>query len=298
MSVCEGDDAKGKGRPHFHHRGNDDVLDSSISFLGLEPAERSDCNHYHYQPAARPSSTHQHFRHSEEGQQSASIYADATCYRDSIYPFNEHEDFHVAFISHAQENRRPFPRSACTPRSLQDDWREVSVGYRPSTELEMMPCLVGSDTSSFENSWNSRDHDCDGVTMAADQFSHPTHEPLSRIPSTRHLSLDKKGTFSPTCSIEKTVEVFPGEFLRLRGAEETRQAIQNDFFMPCECVCCFLTILCILDADFALCPKCRVVSPMSCSSCNGSSDGGVGLGFTIEDLARFQKDLTRKHYRR
>ena len=73
-----------------------------------------------------------------------------------------------------------------------------------------------------------------------------------------------------------TIEVAPGVFLRLRGAAETSWAIRNDFYIPIECVCCTRTILCIQDADYVLCPDCRVVGPIRPPQ--ERSNGGVGLG--------------------
>jgi len=125
----------------------------------------------------------------------------------------------------------------------------------------------------------------DGMLVAGARFGHTKPEPFSRKPY-KQLSFDKKANYSSE-NYDRTIEVFPGEFLRLRGADETWRAIQVDFYMPCECVCCLDTIFCIQDADFVLCPNCRVVSPMAGVSHEGS-DGGVGLGFTMSDLACFQ----------
>ena len=58
-----------------------------------------------------------------------------------------------------------------------------------------------------------------------------------------------------------------------------------------ECICCANTIFAIQDADFVLCPDCRVVSPMDGKEFDGVSDGGVGLGFKMEDLAKWQEDI-------
>jgi len=77
-----------------------------------------------------------------------------------------------------------------------------------------------------------------------------------------------------------TIEVAPGEFLRLRGAVETSDAIQNDFYIPAECICCDQTLLCIQDADYVLCPDCRVVVPLR--PVNERSNGGVGLGCKLD----------------
>ena len=86
------------------------------------------------------------------------------------------------------------------------------------------------------------------------------------------------------------IEVSPGVFLRLRGAAETWRAIKRDFYMPCECSCCSLTIFCFQDANFVLCPDCLVVSPMGDAAIDGT-DGGVGLGFKMESLAKWQADI-------
>jgi hypothetical protein len=91
------------------------------------------------------------------------------------------------------------------------------------------------------------------------------------------------------------LEVSPGLHLQLRGADETWRAIQNDFYMPSECICCNLAIFCIQDADFVLCPGCKVVGPMK--GVLKASDGGVGLGFTYDDLAKWQGDIEKSRQR-
>jgi len=93
----------------------------------------------------------------------------------------------------------------------------------------------------------------------------------------------------------KMIEVSRGICLRLRGADETWKAIAVDFYMPCGCLSCLLTIFCIQDADYVLCPVCRVVSPME-GATTSESDGGVGLGFTMGDLAKWQGEIQKNRY--
>jgi hypothetical protein len=80
--------------------------------------------------------------------------------------------------------------------------------------------------------------------------------------------------------------VSPGHEARLRGAAETFQAIQQDFYLACVCFDCQAPLFCIFDAWLVLCPHCRVLSPIYHS--NGdvamNQEGGVGLGFTMETL--------------
>ena len=80
------------------------------------------------------------------------------------------------------------------------------------------------------------------------------------------------------------------EYFRLRGADETYRAIQHDFITSILCPCCESTLLAIADADFVLCPQCRVVSPLR----ESPSHGGVGLGFLLEDLTEDQAELARR----
>jgi hypothetical protein len=96
----------------------------------------------------------------------------------------------------------------------------------------------------------------------------------------------------PPPSYQQTIEISPGVHVRLRGADETWKAIENDFYMPAECICCESTIFCIQNADYILCPDCRVVSRMEDLSSHGM--GGVGLGFKYEDLARWQEAILRE----
>jgi len=132
---------------------------------------------------------------------------------------------------------------------------------------ETVPGLAESESgSSFESSWDEK-------------YFSPNHvPPVARLSDSKQQLEDKK-----------IIEVSPGEYLRFRGADETWRAIEQDFYMPCECCCCVLTIFCIQDADFVLCPECRVVSPMADGALCG--EGGVGLGFKMEDLARWQEDI-------
>jgi len=96
-----------------------------------------------------------------------------------------------------------------------------------------------------------------------------------------------------TLKATSKIEVAPGQFLNLRGAQETWQAVNDDFFLPCSCVICDQTIFCIADADYVLCPVCRVVNPVDFGT-ETSGSGGVGLGFTLDDLAKWHAEIARQ----
>jgi hypothetical protein len=121
------------------------------------------------------------------------------------------------------------------------------------------------------------------------------------------------GQQTPKSSVDgysrRTIEISPGVHVRLRGAEETWDCIGRDFFIPCLCFGCSVELCCIQDADYVLCPKCRAVSPMDTTSYGSESanaiadassgpastagtvhEGGIGLGFTFDDLMKWQAE--------
>jgi hypothetical protein len=148
-----------------------------------------------------------------------------------------------------------------------------------SRDTSGVPSLVASDASSTEESrecWMSNNFD----------NSSSSGWECSSVPALSQMPLPPKAP--PALP---TIEISPGVEVRLRGADETWKAIENDYYMPAECICCESTIFCIQDADYVLCPDCRVVSRMEGLSSRGM--GGVGLGFKYEALARWQDTILR-----
>jgi hypothetical protein len=123
-----------------------------------------------------------------------------------------------------------------------------------------------------------------GVTMRGNVITDRTSSSSSRrvIPPIR----GKKAS----CTM---IEVAPGEYMRLRGAQETWEAVQQDFYIPGTCICCQETLFCIQDALFVLCPICDAVSPSQQGKILISDryDGGVGLGFVIDELIQWQREI-------
>lgn len=83
------------------------------------------------------------------------------------------------------------------------------------------------------------------------------------------------------------ITVAPGVMAPIRGAKEVHDCTKIDFYLSSRCYNCNLKCYTIRDASFILCPKCRVVSPLDGRKCR---DGGVGLGFSQEELKFWQKE--------
>lgn len=104
------------------------------------------------------------------------------------------------------------------------------------------------------------------------------------------------------------IPIAPGVTARLRGADETWSCIERDCYSPTVCLACSLELCCIQDADFVICPVCKVVSPLeeggfasdvaavstlegSSSTSSSATEQSVGLGFTLDDLGRWQFEI-------
>jgi hypothetical protein len=122
------------------------------------------------------------------------------------------------------------------------------------------------------------------------------HYDEDRKPSARPSVTAVRGAPRDKSDKMAMIQVAPGLSARLRGAAETWEAIQRDFYRPCMCLACSTDLFCIQDAWLVLCPDCRVLSPME--DLDGETrdvrEGGVGLGFKGDALAEWQASLYRE----
>eukprot|EP00542_Grammatophora_oceanica_P014446 CAMPEP_0194045964 /NCGR_PEP_ID=MMETSP0009_2-20130614/19080_1 /TAXON_ID=210454 /ORGANISM="Grammatophora oceanica, Strain CCMP 410" /LENGTH=415 /DNA_ID=CAMNT_0038691033 /DNA_START=102 /DNA_END=1349 /DNA_ORIENTATION=+ len=84
------------------------------------------------------------------------------------------------------------------------------------------------------------------------------------------------------------IEVSPGYFLPLRGSQETMQALEVGCAVSIVCFCCQVKLKTVPDADYVICPDCRVLSPIPDEVKYANFDnswrerlGGVGLGLKV-----------------
>jgi hypothetical protein len=78
------------------------------------------------------------------------------------------------------------------------------------------------------------------------------------------------------------IEIAPGVWAPLRGAEETLAAVEDGNVEQCECILCTTQLLCIADAEYVLCPECKVVIPLPVSRPDAR---GVGLGMLLDEYS-------------
>jgi hypothetical protein len=92
---------------------------------------------------------------------------------------------------------------------------------------------------------------------------------------------------SPTTAAPKMIEISPGEHGVLHGAAETWKAVQNDDISPVVCISCNESDIMVMNSvSFVVCPHCKCVSPTP-----QPGNRRVGLGFTFQDLGKWQEEL-------
>jgi hypothetical protein len=97
------------------------------------------------------------------------------------------------------------------------------------------------------------------------QMHHPVNDDsISPIPmmmestQTTHDSSQRKATKE-----RLQIQITPGEYMPLRGAQETWEAINNGSSRIVDCVGCQSVLQCVYDCQLVICPDCKLVSLVS-----------------------------------
>jgi hypothetical protein len=115
------------------------------------------------------------------------------------------------------------------------------------------------------------------------QQHHHHHQQQQRSFYVSKSSSSRRSTDAARTAI--MVDVEPGVSAPLRSGQETTDAIGRNFLAETFCLSCTIQLYCIANAQFYICPVCRVVSPLL----SGMDDEhGVALGFTEETLKERQ----------
>jgi len=187
------------------------------------------------------------------------------------------------------------------PASRDQRYEQLPPGaydFNPSTESSYMPeahsrrdsysvCSNNSNGNSYDGGYPTNKHSSNNSYGYQNDYDRNNH----------HESHSYKITSPPPPPPPEydhlQVEICPGHYAALRGSEETWGAIQRGFCSNVNCFNCGLALVCIADAEYVLCPECRVVSPvlieeeplMDCKIPARNSygqqpafRGGVGLG--------------------
>jgi hypothetical protein len=108
-------------------------------------------------------------------------------------------------------------------------------------------------------------------------------------------SRDGGSGFEPPPRFRTTeIEIAPGVYMPLRGSEETMTAIERGSVTRTNCFSCTSELHCLDDAEYILCPVCRVVGPVDSSFDRREMRVyGVGLGILPDQMRRWAGEIHR-----
>ena len=121
-------------------------------------------------------------------------------------------------------------------------------------------------------------HGCDDSVLSYPSFYSSSVESVAPT-----LPRENPATKNAPVPASMEVSIAPGVSAPLRGAQETTEAVRQDFIMNLICWGCQKEIYCIADCRWALCPGCRTISPLVDGNLKGN-EWGLGLGITPEAL--------------
>ncbi|CAB9522425.1 expressed unknown protein [Seminavis robusta] len=90
------------------------------------------------------------------------------------------------------------------------------------------------------------------------------------------------------------VDISPGVRARLRRVNETKKAVARDFYTSVSCLACARDLFCISDVNWFICPGCKVISRLDEPPRDGSSQHGLGMGFSVDALMTMQSEVHSK----
>ena len=205
---------------------------------------------------------------------------------------------HDVGLSSTHEQRVPYQvsrtKDQCipVPRALDKPFlKRIASQRRMASISSHMASRMSSHHSSstaatfFDESLSSHSPQPTGTQV------HP-----SASSACRRGSLPARSKSAPASrSFAAVVEVFPGLSAPLRGSDETMMALARGYHTALICFGCTAQIHCIADAQFTICPICRVISPVSYDSFRGepmTADmrWGLGLGLTQASVRRIQAE--------
>jgi hypothetical protein len=197
----------------------------------------------------------------------------------------QHGDFNDPPLPHRQfqtcQSHRSVEAELLSLRSASAASLTVSVGTSRTSMDEQTTC--GATGARTTEALRYVYRPCDGSSRPKRSSQRELTQPKDSLvpPSTPTHSTNT--TFSSTSSganSDTMIPVGPDQLVRLRGADETWQAIQQNNYQPCICLDCRAMLFCILDASFVLCPHCQVMSPLYDQECSDNPmrlwEGGVG----------------------
>jgi hypothetical protein len=225
-----------------------------------------------------------------------SVRLKAPSIRDIGLIFKEMESLEIENGPSRDEKTAPFPAQRFEEEPVPEDFPPGRRDSSPKQSVKPAPIrqkvAPRNDPSPQLNRFLTPQEPRSNVPSIYSQYSKVAAKPDVReieeknsadvLPRGDH---SKDGSTKPSAAKRIEIEVSPGVYMPMRGAEETEAAIRGGHVHQTTCACCESLLYCMKAAEFLYCPVCRIIGPVtSLSLACTDAVGGVGLGLTEDAM--------------
>lgn len=159
--------------------------------------------------------------------------------------------------------------------------------YPDLSDISNLPTIVTADAVWAATSRRPSEQGSNSKALPTDQghtqvSASDTREKSAASDDASFSSVESQPSFE-----RKTVEVTPGQFVPLRGSEETMLALENGQVTSVTCIFCNIDLVVHAAASMIICPDCEMISPLGVDVDKTS----LGLGLRRESL-----ELSSSHF--
>jgi hypothetical protein len=195
------------------------------------------------------------------------IFAQAERYRMSILKesrmLQKEQNFHSSQQSQSSHRPGAYPSTSQIQKPGLPAWVETAQQVREKVERQGFLTQVHNEATRRENPMllplpPSLEH-TNETSYRGEESSNGSR---STISSFRNSSTNNTYRRARPAPQPVEVEVSPGEFMPLRGSDETLEAIEMGYARIVTCFACSASLACVPDCELVICPDCRVISPI------------------------------------
>jgi hypothetical protein len=186
-------------------------------------------------------------------------------------------------------NEQPLRGSRNSPPCARRGAQSIPLAHHPASSISDLEVTRSHFVAQRSDSGRNVSGRCLTLTPTKPDASPSSKAPNSNVAGSiddMKESIQRSGSahkgFRSQAGLSQ-IEIAPGILKPLRGSEETWKAIETGNIVPTACISCSLSLHCLDDAEYVICPACRVVGPVEC--CLQGFGRGIGLGVKDEQLA-------------
>lgn len=189
--------------------------------------------------------------------------ASASCL---VRPSTHHDSHNSSLANYLESHGRAAVASVITPSSREDGPLSPTVLSQRASHFDIpsqhtsMPYEMIPDVNQMSDGALAMYEQCYELAAASGRAAVEEEDADRTVAAAAAPATASSSQVAVAAPIE--IEIAPGEFRQLRGAEETMWALQQGRYQVVDCMNCSSCLQCIDNCELVICPDCRMVSPI------------------------------------